>query len=131
MINEPRRLLFDDDPVTSVVPNQDTPLVPRLGTIQHYVSYGAVGNKNYVSTCRAAVVTETDPDTPLSVGLCVLNPTGAFFNQRVQYDSGGETPGDPTCPTDHQSGPHRYCQCGWMEGAYLGGTWHSPDRCPR
>jgi hypothetical protein len=36
---------------------------------------------------------------PLTVGLCVLNPTGLFFNRNVPYDKDGK-----------------------------GGSWHWPER---
>ena len=50
--------------------------------------------------CRAAVVTEVGPDsTPEIVGVCVLNPTGQFFNRNVPYSE--------------QSKP---------------GTWHWPEK---
>jgi hypothetical protein len=77
--------------------------------VVHYVSYGTPGGE-YASECRAAVVTEvTPPGTlavdlgdarPTTVGLCVLNPTGQFFNRAVPYSA------DPR----------------------VGGTWHWPER---
>lgn len=77
---------------------------PTVGRIVHYVSYGTPGGE-YASQCRAAVVTEvgtaSDPaGFDSAVGLCVLNPTGQFFNQGVMQDEDG----------------HR------------GGTWHWPER---
>lgn len=75
----------------------------------HYVGHGTPiredGTQRYTSACRAAVVTEAEPD-PFSadgdyvVGLAVLNPTGTFFNQGVTQDEEGKT----------------------------GGTWHWPER---
>lgn len=54
---------------------------PSVGRIVHYVSYGTP-NGEYKSECRAAVITEVQgPIT--AVGLCVLNPTGVFFNPTV------------------------------------------------
>jgi hypothetical protein len=105
---------------------------PSVGRIVHYVSYGTPGGE-YGKECRAAIVTEVDlaVENPQTVGLCVLNPTGQFFNRTVPYHDGGETPGDPNCPNaaDHQpSGPFRYCACGWAEAAHKGGTWHWPER---
>lgn len=70
---------------------------PSIGRIVHYVSYGTPGGE-YPSVCRAAIVTETD--TSDTVGLCVLNPTGQFFNRTVTHDEDG----------------------------HLGGTWHWPER---
>ncbi|MGH3992154.1 MAG: hypothetical protein ACRDSN_06765 [Pseudonocardiaceae bacterium] len=69
---------------------------PSVGRIVHYVSYGTPGGE-YTSECRAAVVTRV---TDGSLGLCVMNPTGLFFNAGVRYD----------------------------ETAEAGGTWHWPER---
>lgn len=70
---------------------------PSVGRIVHYVSYGTPGGE-YTSECRAAIVTETN--TSDTVGLCVLNPTGQFFNRTVTQDEFG----------------------------HAGGTWHWPER---
>ena len=56
--------------------------VPSVGRIVHYVSYGTPGGE-YPSVCRAAIITQVDPD---SVSLCVLSPDGMFFNHHVRYD---------------------------------------------
>lgn len=75
---------------------------PTIGRIVHYVSYGTPGGE-YTSECRAAVVTEVrypDLDDPQTVGLCVLNPTGMFFNRTTPHDEDGKA----------------------------GGTWHWPER---
>lgn len=56
---------------------------PSVGRIVHYVSYGTPGGE-YESECRAAIITEVH--TSGTVGLCVLNPTGQFFNRCVNYD---------------------------------------------
>lgn len=92
---------------------------PSIGRIVHYRSYGTPGGE-YAPACRAAVVTDvhsleaqgiTDamladrevaellPSQPV-VSLCVLNPTGLFFDQYLPYDA----------------------------DAALGGTWHWPER---
>ena len=75
---------------------------PSVGRIVHYRSFGTPGGE-YLSACRAAVVTEVDDpsDGNTSVGLAVLNPTGLFFNQRVPYAGDGGRP--------------------------RGGTWHWPE----
>ena len=73
---------------------------PSVGRIVHYVSYGTPGGE-YQSECRAAIVTEVEPLTGMdaaqaeveqwdvearhTVGLCVLNPTGQFFNRGLHY----------------------------------------------
>lgn len=99
---------------------------PSIGRIVHYVSYGTPGGE-YPSVCRAAVVTEVAIDGT-AVGLCVLNPTGQFFNRGVAYHDGSGKRGDPGCPMPHEDGPHRYCACGWTESVLHGGTWHWPER---
>ena len=70
---------------------------PTIGRIVHYVSYGTPGGE-YGSHCRAAVVTEVN--TSDTVGLCVLNPGGVFFDRTVTHD----------------------------EELLKGGTWHWPER---
>lgn len=85
---------------------------PSVGRIVHYVSYGTPGGE-YTSQCRAAIVTEVDGTEyavvgsggdpidldPPPVSLCVLNPSGMFFNEAVQD-----------------------------EDSKAGGTWHWPER---
>lgn len=80
---------------------------PTVSRTVHYTSYGSPGGE-FMPACRAAIITEVDdPDNPASaVGLCVLNPTGIYFNQHVPYEQ----------PDD---GP---------EGHARGGTWHWPER---
>lgn len=82
---------------------------PSVGRIVHYVSYGTPGGE-YTSQCRAAIVTAVNgramnPATlqeadGWDVDLCVLNPTGMFFNQH----------------------------CVQGEEHHNGGTWHWPER---
>lgn len=82
---------------------------PSVGRTVHYVSYGTPGGE-YTKQCRAAVITEVtgraidpvtgDPVDAWVVGLCVLNPTGLFFNQG----------------------------CVQSEQSHDGGTWHWPER---
>jgi hypothetical protein len=100
---------------------------PTVGRIVHYVSYGTPGGE-YTSECRAAIITETN--TSDTVGLCVLNPTGQFFNRTIVHDEGAETPGSPDCPNSETHGnPFRYCACGWGEASRKGGTWHWREGC--
>jgi hypothetical protein len=62
-------------------------VTPSVGRTVHYVSYGTPGGE-YASECRAAIITAVDDDG--SVDLCVLNPSGLFFNLGCQRgDSGG------------------------------------------
>jgi hypothetical protein len=77
---------------------------PSIGRTVHYQSFGTPGGE-YGSECRAAVITAVkDPAGEAGGGivdLCVLNPTGLFFNQDVS----------------HVNAEH----C-------VGGTWHWPER---
>lgn len=55
---------------------------PSVGRIVHYQAFGTPGGE-YKSVPRAAVITEVHSDE--DIGLCILNPTGQFFNQHVRY----------------------------------------------
>jgi hypothetical protein len=85
---------------------------PSVGRIVHYVSYGTPGGE-YASECRAAIVTEVKAlgniGGPEVVGLCVLNPTGQFFNRGVPYDEWDSTAALPGAQPQ-------------------GGSWHWPER---
>lgn len=78
---------------------------PSIGRDVHYVSYGTPGGE-FSSVCRAAKVTEVDPDEPNRVGLMVMNPTGLFFHA-LNGPGGG---------------------CHLDEDGKRGGTWHWPER---
>ncbi len=54
---------------------------PTVGRIVHYQAYGTSGGE-FKSVPRAAVITEIHSDE--EIGVCVLNPSGIFFN-RVKY----------------------------------------------
>jgi hypothetical protein len=56
---------------------------PTVGRMVHYQSYGTPGGE-YLPAPRAAVVTQVNGEGG-NVGLCILNPTGQFFNQSVPY----------------------------------------------
>lgn len=74
---------------------------PSVGRIVHYVAYGTPGGEFPARVCRAAVITEVGSDdhydgpmvsredrkggVVMLVGLCVLNPTGQYFNRGVPY----------------------------------------------
>ena len=62
------------------------------GRMVHYVAYGTPGGEYPAGAHRAAVVTETYGEST-AAGLCVLNPTGLFFNQSVPFDETGKKPG--------------------------------------
>ncbi|GAA0850514.1 hypothetical protein [Paenibacillus sp. FSL R5-808] len=53
---------------------------PSIGRIVHYYSYGTPGGE-YTSEPRAAIITGVVNAS--TVHLCVLNPSGMFFNQNV------------------------------------------------
>lgn len=82
-----------------------------VGRVVHYVSWGSPvredGTQAFLPTCRAATITEVDPDDPQWVGLCVQNPTGLFFHP---LSAGG---------CEH---------VGVEEQPPTGGTWHWPER---
>ena len=88
-----------------------------MGRIVHYVSHGTPvredGTQAFPARCRAAIVTEVDPQDPDRVGLAVLNPTGQFFHPLT---AGG-------CQYDEWDGANA------LEGAQpQGGSWHWPER---
>lgn len=61
---------------------------PTTGRIVYYKSYGTPGGE-YKSEERAAIITGVaDADAGI-VHLCVLNPTGMFFNTNVEQGSEG------------------------------------------
>lgn len=57
---------------------------PTVGRMVYYFSFGTPNGK-YPSTERAAIITAVHNDS--CVDLCVLNPTGLFFNQNVVQGS--------------------------------------------
>jgi hypothetical protein len=83
---------------------------PSVGRIVHYVSRGSADGK-FPSVCRAAVITEvnTDLSNREVASLCVLNPTGMFFDERLPFR-------EPGFDTDR------------LKPTYVGGTWHWPER---
>lgn len=89
--------------------------VPSVGRIVHYVSFGTPGGE-YSRECRAAIITEVPGDvaSPQTIGLCVLNPTGQFFNRTNPRDDG---------KPDYAGGTKL---CDGLD--YAGGTWHWPER---
>jgi hypothetical protein len=70
---------------------------PSVGRVVHYQAFGTPGGE-YKSEPKAAIITAVHSDS--LVGLCVLNPSGMFFN---------------TCHLDQSDAPK-------------GGTWHWPPR---
>jgi hypothetical protein len=94
---------------------------PSVGRIVHYVSYGTPGGE-YKSECRAAIITEVPellsegPNGDNTVGLCVLNPAGQFFNREVPYHEGDIG--------------HDHAGAEIPQRSYQGGSWHWPERVP-
>lgn len=85
-------------------------LIPSVGRTVHYTSYGTPGGE-YGKECRAAIITEVNLAVDgTSIGLAVLNPTGMFFNNIVDYD---------TACSDGS---------GNVVNELTGGTWHWPER---
>mgnify|MGYP000461591428 FL=1 len=71
-----------------------------VGRTVHYVSYGTPGGEYKPGKHRAAIITAvysrngemgSDPSGPddisSTIGICVLNPTGAFFHEFCPYDA--------------------------------------------
>jgi len=59
-------------------------MTPTVGRIVHYVSYGTPGGE-FATEHRAAIITACAGNDDTTVSLCVLNPTGMFFNEDVPY----------------------------------------------
>ena len=67
---------------------------PSIGRIVHYVAYGTPGGEFPAGVCRAAVVTEVEAlGVGVGVGVCVLNPTGQYFNRGLKQDEETKAPG--------------------------------------
>jgi hypothetical protein len=68
---------------------------PSIGRIVHYVAYGTPGGEYQAGAHRAAVVTDVvDPGSAhgCMLMLCVINPSGLFFNM-AREDQTGTEPG--------------------------------------
>jgi hypothetical protein len=57
-----------------------------VGRMVHYVAYGTPKGEFPQNVHRAAVVTEVEDAVSGVVSLCVLNPTGVFFNSHLLFD---------------------------------------------
>lgn len=64
-----------------------------VGRMVHYVAYGTPKGEFPQNAHRAAVVTVVEDAENGIVSLCVLNPTGMFFNQHLPHDPTAEKPG--------------------------------------
>jgi hypothetical protein len=58
---------------------------PTVGRLVYYKSYGSPGGE-FQSEERAAIITAVHSETEVS--LCVINPTGFFFNLSVKQGPG-------------------------------------------
>lgn len=96
---------------------------PTVGRDVHYVARGSADGR-FPSVCRAAKVTEIDPDDTDVVGLCVINPTGFFFHSLGDGGCGY----DEGVPADEPEATGALCNAG--ERRYPGGSWHWPERVP-
>ena len=56
---------------------------PSVGRSVHYISYGTPSGE-YKPEHRAAIITRVGESDGV-VDICVLNPTGMFFNQNVKF----------------------------------------------
>lgn len=123
---------------------------PSVARTVHYVAYGTPGGEFPAGICRAAIITEVywgpgsqlpPTGTPLqieadgvcmTVGLCVLNPTGQFFNRGVPFDPGAERCGcgatlDHPVHTSMHPDSHDPTD---VKIRYRPGTWHWPEFVP-
>lgn len=60
-----------------------------VGRVVHYVAYGTPKGEFPQNAHRAAIVTDVENIEIGLVSLCVLNPTGMFFNQHLPFDGSG------------------------------------------
>jgi hypothetical protein len=71
--------------------------IPSVGRIVHYIAYGTPGGEYPSGAHRAAIITEIPPLGPPNpeptISLCILNPTGMFFNTAVLFDPTASKPG--------------------------------------
>lgn len=65
-------------------------MTPTIGRIVHYRAHGSPDGTHKPAP-RAAIVTEVFNDA--CVSLCVLNPTGMYFNTSVLLDESAEPRG--------------------------------------
>lgn len=68
-----------------------------IGRIVHYIAYSTPKGEFPVGAHRVAIITEV-PEVAImqqfpEVSLCVINPTGLFFNTRIPYDPTMKEPG--------------------------------------
>lgn len=61
---------------------------PFIGAVVNYISRGSADGA-FKPELRAAIVTSIG-DQPGEVGLAVINPTGIFFSEAVEYSNEGK-----------------------------------------
>ena len=85
-------------------------MIPTVGRVVYYKSYGTP-NGEYKPEDRAAIITSVKNAEENIVDICVLNPTGFFFNQNVKNgQEGGQwdwMPFQKTSATNSQSAEPR------------------------
>lgn len=64
-----------------------------VGRTVHYVAYGTPKGEFPALAHRAAIITEVEDKENGIVSLCVLNPTGMFFNQHLKFNEFADTGG--------------------------------------
>ena len=64
---------------------------PSITRLVYYFAYGTPGGEYPQGEERAAIITEVNEDG--TVGLCVLNPSGFFFNRNVRQATRPNEPG--------------------------------------
>ncbi len=64
--------------------------LPTVGRVVHYYAYGTPGGEYQSGIARSAIITEVINGEEGLISLCVLNPTGMFFNQNVKYSETNE-----------------------------------------
>ena len=65
-------------------------MTTTIGRIVHYKAHGSPDG-THKAVYRTAIITDVESDEWVS--LCVLNPSGLFFNQRCKFDDSENPPG--------------------------------------
>lgn len=61
-------------------------IVPTVGRVVYYHALGSADGKFPVGENRAAIITAVKDE--FNVSLCILNPTGMYFNLNVERGEG-------------------------------------------